>query len=235
MNTRYGAGKPSTKKAQQKKPARGSSIIPHGHANTTPGPLLPPPPPIDEVSILFFPLNVRRFYSPSAAQRNKLTLHASQMNDFPNRSIAQLGGRGASPKFSLEPISLGRFFEWTSKLGLIFDIKFTDEELQELPSWQLFNRKITAGISSLRPNVTLPTDSIGGEVTMHTTTWTFLELKTKNKQAKGRVQRLFVPPTEPLIRSDFCLDKLINVFGVINTIARPNDDHVPDNLIVIGV
>lgn len=156
------------------------------------------------------------------------------MSDFPEVIIESVVGRKSLPKFFLEPVSLPRFFQWSENVGLTFDIKLTDEELQELPSWRLFDRKITAGISSLRPEVVLPVEDIGGEVNVNTTAWIFLQLKDKNKPADGRVQRLFVPPTEVPTPSDFCLDKLVGTFSADNTISRYGGRHVPEKIIVIG-
>jgi hypothetical protein len=60
------------------------------------------------------------------------------------------------PTFSLDPGNLGPFAQWMSDMGLVFDIQFTEDELEQLPDWNIFDGKFMDRISSLPAVFELP-------------------------------------------------------------------------------
>lgn len=121
-----------------------------------------------------------------------------------------------------------------SDFGLVFDIRFTDEELQKLPSWTLIDEKMVAGMSSIDPKVSLPQAPPGIRGSINGTTWLLVKLQKETIKKSGGRQRLFFnPPVTPPTTAAFGLSDLIDEFGVANPLSRLNGDAVPQNLIII--
>lgn len=128
----------------------------------------------------------------------------------------------------------GEFSQLMSDFGLIFDITLSDDELQKLPDWTIIDEKITTGISSIYPSVSLPKAPSGIQDTINGTVWSFVKTQTeKIRKSGGRRQLYFNPPTTPPTPLMFGLDILIKEFGVENPVSRTNNAPVPKSLIII--
>lgn len=138
------------------------------------------------------------------------------------------------PKLSMDISSFGEFSQRMSDFGLVFDICFTDEELQRLPDWKLIDGKIVAGISSIYPDISLPQTPPNIRGTMNGTPWLLVKLQKETIRKTGGRQRLFFnPPVKPPTAATFSLSHLIDEFGVPNELSRVNSDPVPQSVIVI--
>ena len=138
------------------------------------------------------------------------------------------------PKLSMDTSSCGEFVQQMSKLGLIFDITFTDEELLKLPDWTLVDEKITLGLSCIYPTVYLPKPPSCTTGSVNGTVWSFVKVSSSTlKNTGGRQQYTFIPPARPPVPHEFSLDRLINDFGLENPVSRTNNVLGPEKLIVI--
>ena len=131
--------------------------------------------------------------------------------------------------------SFGVFAQRMFDLGLVFDVRFTKDEIAQLPSWCMFDRKVMDGVSSLPGKIELPPRPSTTSESMNGTLWTFVTrvMKTVRKQP-GRQKYHLVPPKDtPTAR--WTLDVLMGEFSVPNPISGLDDNPVPQNLIIIGL
>ena len=120
-------------------------------------------------------------------------------------------------------------------IGLVFNIQFTEDELQQLPSWKLFDRKIMDGVSSLPAMIQLPPRPSNMSSSVNAILWTFVKLFTRTiRNQCGRQTYHLVPPSATPI-TKWSLNLLIEEFAVPNPISGPDDEAVPQNLIIIGL
>jgi len=130
--------------------------------------------------------------------------------------------------------SFGEFSQLMSDFGLIFDIAFTDDELQKLPDWTVIDDKIVTGISSIYPRLSLPAAPSGIRESINGTVWSFVKIQIETiRKSGGRRQLFFNPPTGAPTPPMFHLDVLIREFGVENPVSRTNNAPVPRSLIII--
>ena len=82
---------------------------------------------------------------------------------------------GGKISFDMDSGSFGIFAQRMFDVGLVFNVDFTDDELQQLPNWHLFNQKIMAGVSSLPANINLPPPAQELSELANHTLWAFVE------------------------------------------------------------
>jgi hypothetical protein len=121
-------------------------------------------------------------------------------------------------------------------MGLVFDIEFTEDELEQLPDWTLFNGKILDGISSLPAIFELPPRPANMQMSVNATTWTFVKCQLRSQRARSGSRQIYQlnPPTI-IPTSAWSLENLIREFALPNPISQPSNAPVPQKLIVIGV
>jgi hypothetical protein len=131
--------------------------------------------------------------------------------------------------------SFGTFAQRLSDVGLVFNITFAEDELQQQPSWSLFNRKIMAGVSSLPARIELPPRPPNMTGSVNSILWTpITRFKRGVRGQPGRhTFHLVPPPTIPT--SDWTPGLIVDKFAVPNPISGPDDAPVPKHLIIIGV
>jgi hypothetical protein len=120
-------------------------------------------------------------------------------------------------------------------IGLVFDIRFTEDELEQLPRWNLFDRKITDGISALSAMLKLPSRPSAMQDSANSTLWSFVQCDQQALRGQyGRwVYHLNLPG--PITASEYTLEALIQRFGIPNPISSPDDTLAPpQQLIIIG-
>lgn len=184
---------------------------------------------IDTLSVLLFPLNVRAICLLQSPIH--ISLIYIQICELPS-SLEHLT---ENPAFNLDLGSFGSFTQRMFDIGLVFNIHFTEDELQQLPSWRLFDRKIMDGVSALPARIQLPSRPSYMPVSANATLWTFVKLFTKTlRNQYGRQMYHLVPPSAPPI-TKWTLNLLIEEFAVPNPISAPDDAPVPQNLIIIGL
>lgn len=119
-------------------------------------------------------------------------------------------------------------------LGLVFNVRFDEEELRQLPSWSLFNQKITDGVNSLPGRIMLPPRPSNMNDSVNATLWTFVKCFSQAVRGqKGRRSYSLVPP-EPTPTYRWTLDLLREEFAVLNPISGLDDTPVPQQLVIIG-
>jgi hypothetical protein len=160
-----------------------------------------------------------------------LSLIPWQVRDVPT----SLGHLAINPSFSMDSADFGTFAQQMFDLGLVFDIKFTEDELQRLPSWSTFDKKITDGILSLPAGIELPPRPPKLSNSVNSTLWTFVNcpLQTVRGKYGRKVLNLVLPMATPTTK--WTLDLLTEDFSVENPISRPDNTPMPQRLIVIGV
>ena len=187
---------------------------------------------VRDASILFFPVNVPHFQSSVLSFDNRLILYVWQVQHHPTQiKDDALTDR---PEIQMDASSFGEFSQQMSDFGLIFDIAFTDDELEQLPDWTVINNKILTGISSIYPRVSLPERPSGIRESVNSTMWSFVKIQKETiRKTGGRRKFFFNPPPSPPTLPMFCLDILIKEFGVENPVSRTNNALVPKNLIIV--
>ncbi|KAF9785059.1 hypothetical protein BJ322DRAFT_1020665 [Thelephora terrestris] len=165
--------------------------------------------PVDRnVSVLFFPLNI---------------------SQFPD-SIKEL--QPGIPRFEISNGTFGPFAQRMFDIGLVFHLRFTDDELLQ-SNWSLFDRKITDGISSLPARIQLPPRPANQPPSANSTCWTFVKCGIKPARGRSDKRYILVHP-EHISSSQWTLDYLRGSLAVTNPISGPDEDLIPDRLIVIG-
>ena len=90
--------------------------------------------------------------------------------------------------------NFGTFAQWMFDAGLVFDIKFEEDEVEKLPSWSLFDRKIMDGLSSLAARIQLPPRLPKFGESVNTTLWTFVSCPIQSIRGQfGRQSYHLVP------------------------------------------
>jgi hypothetical protein len=188
------------------------------------------PEPIDtDVSIILFPLSVKIFCLRQPSARTFLI--PCQVSQLPS----SLGCYGKSPEFSMDSGSFGAFAQRMFDLGLVFDVRFTKDEIEQLPSWRLFDRKIMDGVSSLPGKIELPPRPLTTSESVNGTLWAFVDCMAKTvRKQPGRQKYHLVPPKKPTPTARWTLDVLLKEFSVPNPISGLDDNPVPQSLIIIG-
>jgi hypothetical protein len=130
--------------------------------------------------------------------------------------------------------SFGAFAQQMCDVGLVFNIRFSEEELLQLPSWRLFNGKITDGVSSLPGRINLPARPPGVSESVNSTVWTFVRCFSQTVRGRSGRQKYHLVPPNPMPTSKWTLNFLVKEFSVINPISGPDDTPVPQDLIIIG-
>jgi hypothetical protein len=120
-------------------------------------------------------------------------------------------------------------------VGLVFNIRYTQDELEGRPSWTLFNKKITDGLASLPAEIQLPPRPASVSESVNTILWTFVEVMIQAvRNHPGRKKFHLVPPQSTPTRK-WTLQMLTKEFSVENPISGLEDAPVPQRLIIIGV
>ena len=131
--------------------------------------------------------------------------------------------------------SFGPFAQRMFDAGLVFNIQFTDDELEQLPRWNLLDRKIMDQIATLSSRPELPPRPPNTPTSVNATLWTFIKCHTQNKRNNpGRPLIHLNPPADPITPSMYTLDSLTNKLGMSNPISSPDDTPLAKKLIVIG-
>ena len=119
--------------------------------------------------------------------------------------------------------------------GLVFNIEFTDEELEQPPRWNLFDRKIMDQIATLPGRPELPPRPLNTPTSANATLWTFIECHTQNKRGHpGRRLIHLNPPAHPITPAMYTLRNITSTLGMPNPISPPDDASIAKMLIVIG-
>lgn len=187
--------------------------------------------PLDrEVAVLLFPLNVWDILFASILLSH-IPHPSHQISDLPE-CIEHLG---APPSFNIDCGSFGVFAQWMFDIGLVFDLRFTEDELLQPPSWVLFDQKIMDGVASLPARIRLPLRPSHVSASANGTLWTFVKCFTRavRNQCGRKKYHLTPPPT--ITTTQWTLDHLTNELSVPNPISGPDDASVPQNLVIIGV
>src|ERR1700753_97387 len=141
---------------------------------------------------------------------------------------------GENPSFRMEVGDFGIFAQQMFDMGLVFNVEFTEAELGQLPSWSLFDHKITDGISSLRGKPGLPSRPQNMQGSANTTLWSFVKRHSQKQRGKSGRESYHLNPTTPITTSMWTLDFLIQEFAMLNPISGPDDTPMPQHLIIIG-
>jgi len=120
-------------------------------------------------------------------------------------------------------------------LGLVFDIRFTEDEIQQLPNWRLFDRKVMDGVLSLPGEIELPPRPLNMSESMNGILWSFVTCSTKAVRNQPGRRKYYLAPPGPTPMARWTLDLLIGEFSLPNPISGLDDNPVPQNLIIIGL
>jgi len=135
----------------------------------------------------------------------------------------------------MDVASFGSFAQRMFDAGLVFNIRFTEDELGQLPRWSLFDRKIMDQVTSLPGELKLPPRPSNVSSSANTTLWTFIKchLQTQRNNYGCKVIHLN-PPSATITPSMYTLETLIRELAMPNPISCSDDVLVTDNLIIIG-
>ena len=120
--------------------------------------------------------------------------------------------------------------------GLVFNIEFTDEELEQLPRWSLFDCKIMDQIATLPCRPDLPPRPLNTPTSANATLWTFIKCHSQNKRNHpGRQLIHFTPPADPITPAMYTLHNVTSTLGMLNPISPPDDAPLAKMLVIIGM
>ena len=132
--------------------------------------------------------------------------------------------------------AFGEFAQYMFSAGLVFNIKFTGAELEQLklhPRWSLFDEKIIHGISTSRARPELPARPQNVPASANTTIWSFVKYHTKKERNRPCHTFYLAPPAVPITPSMYTLDGLIKNLAIENPISCADDTPLPEKLIII--
>jgi hypothetical protein len=140
-----------------------------------------------------------------------------------------------NPQFSMEASNFGSFAQHMFSAGLVFNLEFTEAELAQLPSWSLFDRKIMEGISALPTKPELPPRPSNMQTSANATLWSFIKCHSQaRRNHPGRLVLHFNPPSTAITPSMYDLEVLIQALSMGNPISPPDNESIPQHLIIIG-
>jgi hypothetical protein len=132
----------------------------------------------------------------------------------------------------MDPGNFGSFAQQMFNAGLVFNITFTGEEVQQIPRWNSFDEKIMAGISTLAPEIELPPRPPKVQPSANATLWIFLKFHPKmHRSSNNRSHYLSPPPIAPQM---YTPETLIDKIAEPNPISTPDNAPCPQHLIIIG-
>jgi hypothetical protein len=132
--------------------------------------------------------------------------------------------------------SFGSFAQRMFNAGLVFNIHFTEDELEQLPRWSLFDSKIMDQISTLPGGIQLPPRPSNTPSSANATLWMLVRCHIQSRcNDPGRRVIHFNPPAVPITPMMYSLETLIRELAMPNPISHPDDTPAVDHLIVIGM
>jgi hypothetical protein len=141
---------------------------------------------------LVFPLNVRILFVCFNPLLARIPDPSHQLHAFPE-CIDDATGCDR-PNFEIGSGMFGAFAQHMFEIGLVFNIQFTEEEILQLPRWNLFDRKITEEMSSLPSRIWLPTRTTNGPASANVTAWELAcSIKKAVRGQPGRHKNVIVP------------------------------------------
>jgi len=132
--------------------------------------------------------------------------------------------------------SFGSFAQRMFDAGLVFHIEFTEEELEILPCWTLFDKKIVDGISALPSELVLPPRPPNMPSSANSTLWTFVQCHSQLQRGHpGRRSLDIIPPKSSITPPMYTLKTVIRELATPNPICYTDSTSFPQDLVIIGM